>query len=149
VWRAAGLVSYEQLFVVSIAFLLASLVFVVAGWYHHHRAVPMTSWFNDVDAILTHHLTAVVGLGSLAWAGHLVHVSIPMDALLRLGLDAEGLVTNTPLASTVQGVVLGSSGAAVFGLDWRAAVLLSPGWVDATPLLVVSGYPMLYTTTSL
>jgi hypothetical protein len=27
-----------------------------------------------------HHLTAVIGLGCLAWAGHLVHVSIPTDA---------------------------------------------------------------------
>ena len=31
--------------------------------------------------------SAVIGLGSLSWAGHLVHVSIPVDVLLRLGCD--------------------------------------------------------------
>jgi hypothetical protein len=41
----------------------------------------------DVDAILNHHLAAVIGLGSLAWAGHLIPVSIPVDILLRLGCD--------------------------------------------------------------
>jgi hypothetical protein len=36
---------------------------------------------------LTTILSAVLGLGSLAWAGHLVHVALPTDSLLFLGCD--------------------------------------------------------------
>jgi photosystem I P700 chlorophyll a apoprotein A1 len=86
-WRAAGITCEHDLFVTSIALLSLSAVFILAGWYHNHVAVPGATWFNDVDAILNHHLAAVIGLGSLAWAGHLIHVSLPVDVLLRLGCD--------------------------------------------------------------
>ena len=120
-WRAAGLVSSEQLFAVSIACLTFALVLLVAGWFHHHKAMPTTAWFNDVDAILSHHLTAVVGLGCLAWAGHLVHVAVPTDALLRLGVDPEGLGLGVnPFSLAVQGSILDEAGAGFMSLDWRS-----------------------------
>jgi photosystem I P700 chlorophyll a apoprotein A1 len=134
VWRASGLTSSEQLFTVSLAFCVAALAFLVAGWYHHHRAVPTSAWFNDVDAILTHHLTAVIGLGSLAWAGHLVHVSVPTDALLRLGMDPVCLGAGTrPLIPIVQEVALGSGGAGFLALDWRGLGSLVTWWGGCNP----------------
>ena len=58
-WRAAGITCEHELFVTSIALLSLSALFILAGWYHHHVAVPVATWFNDVDAILNHHLVAV------------------------------------------------------------------------------------------
>ena len=87
VWRSAGMLSNETLFVASIACLGLSLLFVVGGWYHYHAVTPSGSWFNDLEAILAHHLTVVIGLGSIAWAGHLVHVAWPTECLLFCGCD--------------------------------------------------------------
>ena len=106
-----GITSDHELFVTSIALLSLSALFLLAGWYHQHVAVPVATWFNDVDAILNHHLSAVIGLGSLSWAGHPVHVAIPVDILLRLGCDPlslpEGGKTVQPGLGTV--LLLGGS----------------------------------------
>ena len=119
-WRAAGITCEHELFVTSIALLSLSALFILAGWYHHHVAVPSATWFNDVDAILNHHLAAVIGLGSLAWAGHLVHVSLPVDILLRLGCDPlslpEGGKTLDPALSSL--LLSGGTFSDVFTLNW-------------------------------
>jgi photosystem I P700 chlorophyll a apoprotein A1 len=119
-WRGAGITSAEQLFIMSLAFLGFGGVCLDAGWFHHHVAIPSPAWFNDIDAILNHHLTAVIGLGCLAWSGHLVHVAIPTDAFLRLGLGPEGLgVGAMPLTPPMQLVLLNATGVDVFRLDWE------------------------------
>ena len=51
----------KRLFVTAIGCLVLSAVFLVAGWYHHHLAAPSSGWFNDVDAVLHHHVSAIVG----------------------------------------------------------------------------------------
>ncbi len=116
VWRAWGMTSGEQLFALAIGTLLFGLLMLVAGWYHHHRAIPNAAWFNDVDAILSHHLTAVVGLGSIAWAGHLVHVAIPVDACLRLGMDPEGM--GSDVLALLAAVPFGDVAGRILVLDW-------------------------------
>jgi hypothetical protein len=65
---ASFLVLLSGLFVTSIALLSLSALFILAGWYHHHVAVPVATWFNDVDAILNHHLAVAV---TFLVAGHL------------------------------------------------------------------------------
>ena len=62
-----------------------------AGWFHYHRSVPTAIWFNNVDAVLNHHLAGLFGLGSIAWAGHLVHVAGPINKCLDLDLDPLGI----------------------------------------------------------
>jgi photosystem I P700 chlorophyll a apoprotein A1 len=82
--------------------------------------VSVATWFNDVDAILNHHLAAVIGLGSLAWSGHLIHVSIPVDILLRLGCDPlsfpEGGKNLDPALSSL--LLSGGTLGDVFTLNW-------------------------------
>ncbi len=133
IWRAWGIVSGEQLFVLALGALVFGLLMLAAGWYHHHRAVPNAAWFNDVDAILTHHLTAVVGLGSLAWAGHLVHVAIPVDACLRLGMDPEGLGSDA--LALLAAVPFGDVAGRILVLDWASTAGLVSwlgGWNPMT-----------------
>jgi photosystem I P700 chlorophyll a apoprotein A1 len=37
--------------------------------------------------MLNHHLAGLLGLGSLGWAGHQIHVSLPINKLLDAGVD--------------------------------------------------------------
>jgi photosystem I P700 chlorophyll a apoprotein A1 len=45
-WRAAGITCEHELFVTSIALLSLSALFILAGWYHSHVAVPVATWFD-------------------------------------------------------------------------------------------------------
>ncbi|RYQ90505.1 hypothetical protein Ahy_B09g096573 isoform B [Arachis hypogaea] len=58
-----------------------------AGWFHYHKAAPKLAWFQDVESMLNHHLAGLLGLGSLSWAGHQVHVSLPINQFLNVGVD--------------------------------------------------------------
>jgi photosystem I P700 chlorophyll a apoprotein A1 len=86
-WRGAGILSEAQLFDTALIALVFAWFMLGAGWFHYHRSVPTLAWFNDVDSMLNHHLAGLLGLGSLAWAGHLVHVACPIDKCLDLGID--------------------------------------------------------------
>lgn len=82
VWRSCGFTTNSELFSGASGCLVLSVALIAAGWYHHHRSVPSTGWFSDLDAIMHHHLSAVIGLGSIAWAGHLIHIAWPTEILL-------------------------------------------------------------------
>merc|ERR1712176_265970 len=69
-----------------VGLLLAGIVFF-AGWFHYHKAAPRIEWFQNVESMLNHHLAGLLGLGSLAWRGHQVHIAIPVNTLLDAGVD--------------------------------------------------------------
>ncbi|GKF49078.1 photosystem I P700 apoprotein A1, partial [Tanacetum coccineum] len=50
-------------------------------------AAPKLAWFQDVESMLNHHLAGLLGLGSLFWAGHQVHVSLPINQFLNAIVD--------------------------------------------------------------
>ena len=85
VWRSAGLVTGDSLFVAALAALVFSIICILGGWYHYHCIIPNASWFNGPESILAHHLTTVIGLACLGWAGHLIHVAYPIEVLLSCG----------------------------------------------------------------
>jgi photosystem I P700 chlorophyll a apoprotein A1 len=45
------------------------------------------AWFQDVECMLNHHLAGLLGLGPLSWAGRQVHVSLPINQFLNVGVD--------------------------------------------------------------
>jgi photosystem I P700 chlorophyll a apoprotein A1 len=65
---------------------LSRLIFF-AGWFHYHKSAPRLEWFKNVESMLNHHLSGLLGLGSLAWAGHQIHIAIPVNSLLEEGVD--------------------------------------------------------------
>merc|ERR1712151_678509 len=67
---------------------MARLIFY-AGWFHYHKAAPRLEWFQSVESMINHHLAGLLGLGSLAWAGHQIHIAIPVNTLLDAGVDPE------------------------------------------------------------
>jgi len=87
IWRASGIVSELQLYSTAIAGLFAARLIFFSGWFHYHKAAPRLEWFQSVESILNHHLSVLLGLGSLSWAGHQIHIAIPVNRLLDAGVD--------------------------------------------------------------
>jgi len=86
-WRGSGIVSELQLYSTAIGGLILSRIIFFAGWFHYHKASPRLEWFQNVESILNHHLSGLLGLGSLSWAGHQIHIAIPVNRLLDEGVD--------------------------------------------------------------
>lgn len=67
-----------DLFNGSIFLLLVASLMLFAGWLHlQPKYSPSVSWFKNAESRLNHHLSALFGVSSLAWSGHLIHVAIP------------------------------------------------------------------------
>lgn len=86
-WRASGITSELQLYTTAIGGLVMAAAMFFAGWFHYHKAAPKLEWFQNVESMLNHHLAGLLGLGSLSWAGHQIHVSLPVNKLLDAGVD--------------------------------------------------------------
>eukprot|EP00871_Galdieria_phlegrea_P004001 jgi/Galph1/4601/GphlegSOOS_G3296.1 len=85
-WRASGITNEMQLYATAIGGLFMAGLMLFAGWFHYHKAAPKLEWFQNVESMLNHHLAGLLGLGSLAWAGHQIHVSLPINKLLDSGI---------------------------------------------------------------
>jgi photosystem I P700 chlorophyll a apoprotein A1 len=57
-----------------------------AGWFHYHKRAPKLEWFQNAESMMNHHLAGLLGCGSLGWAGHLIHVALPVNKLLDAGV---------------------------------------------------------------
>jgi photosystem I P700 chlorophyll a apoprotein A1 len=86
IWRAAGFTNTFQLYCTAIGSLVAAGLMLFAGWFHYHKRAPKLEWFQNVESMLNHHLSGLFGLGSLAWAGHQIHVALPINKLLDAGV---------------------------------------------------------------
>jgi photosystem I P700 chlorophyll a apoprotein A1 len=64
-----------QLYTTAIGGLILAGAMFFAGWFHYHKAAPKLEWFQNVESMLNHHLAGLLGLGSLGWAGHQIHIS--------------------------------------------------------------------------
>nr|BDA97912.1 photosystem I P700 chlorophyll a apoprotein A1 [Chroomonas collegionis] len=86
IWRAAGITSEVELYWCALAGLLMSGLMIFAGWFHYHKAAPKLEWFQNAESMLNHHLSGLLGLGCLSWAGHEIHISLPINKLLDAGV---------------------------------------------------------------
>nr|ARO91255.1 photosystem I P700 chlorophyll a apoprotein A1 [Rhodochaete parvula]ASK39663.1 photosystem I P700 chlorophyll a apoprotein A1 [Rhodochaete parvula] len=86
-WRAAGITNENQLYATAIGGLVMSGLMLLAGWFHYHKSAPKLEWFQNVESMLNHHLAGLLGLGCLSWAGHQIHISLPINKLLDAGVS--------------------------------------------------------------
>ncbi len=86
IWRAWGFTTTFQLYATAIGALVMAGLMLFAGWFHYHKRAPKLEWFQNVESMLNHHLSGLFGLGSLAWTAHLIHVSMPINALMDAGV---------------------------------------------------------------
>ena len=63
-----------------------SALMIFAGWFHYHKAAPKLEWFQNAESMLNHHLAGLLGLGSLSWSGHQIHIALPINKLLDAGV---------------------------------------------------------------
>ncbi|CAH1427512.1 unnamed protein product [Lactuca virosa] len=89
IWRASGITSELQLYCTVIGGLVFAALILFASLFHYHKAAPKLAWFQDVESMLNDHLAGLLGLGSLSlsWVGHQVHVSLPVNQFLNVGVD--------------------------------------------------------------
>ena len=91
IWRAEGVTTTQQLYCIAFGALVMSGLMLFAGWYHYHKAAPKLEWFQNAESMLNHHLSVLLGLGSLSWAGHEIHIGNPINKLLDSGMDPKDL----------------------------------------------------------
>jgi photosystem I P700 chlorophyll a apoprotein A1 len=91
IWRAEGVTTQFQLYCIALGALVASATCLFAGWFHYHKAAPKLEWFQNAESMLNHHLSILLGLGSLSWAGHEIHIGNPINKLLDSGMDPKDL----------------------------------------------------------
>ena len=86
-WRGSGITSELQLYSTAIGALIMAGLMFFAGWWHYHKAAPKLEWFQNVESMMNHHLAGLLGLGSLSWSGHQIHIALPVNTLLDAGVD--------------------------------------------------------------
>jgi len=85
-WRASGITNETELYWTAMGGMFMSALMVFAGWFHYHKAAPKLEWFQNVESMMNHHLAGLLGLGCLAWSGHQIHISLPVNKLLDAGV---------------------------------------------------------------
>nr|YP_009315171.1 Photosystem I P700 apoprotein A1 [Titanophycus setchellii]SCW23626.1 Photosystem I P700 apoprotein A1 [Titanophycus setchellii] len=90
-WRASGITTEYELYATAIGGLVMSAIMLFAGWFHYHKAAPKLEWFQNVESMMNHHLSGLLGLGCLGWAGHQIHISLPINKLLDSGVAPQEL----------------------------------------------------------
>lgn len=88
-WRASGITAEFELYATAIGGLFMAGLMVFAGWFHYHKAAPKLEWFQNVESMMNHHLAGLLGLGCLSWAGHQIHIALPINKLLDAGVSPQ------------------------------------------------------------
>ena len=87
-WYTIGFRTNQELYQGAIGLLLFSCVLLFAGWLHlQPKFRPSLSWFKNNESRLNHHLSGLLGVSSLAWTGHIVHVALPASRGVHIGWD--------------------------------------------------------------
>nr|QCI08919.1 photosystem I P700 apoprotein A1 [Wrangelia sp.] len=86
-WRSSGITTEYQLYITALGGLIMSALMIFAGWFHYHKSAPKLEWFQNVESMLNHHLSGLLGLGCLGWAGHQIHIALPINKLLDSGVS--------------------------------------------------------------
>nr|YP_009397265.1 photosystem I P700 apoprotein A1 [Thuretia quercifolia]ARW66451.1 photosystem I P700 apoprotein A1 [Thuretia quercifolia] len=88
-WRSSGITTEFELYVTAIGGLFMAILMIFAGWFHYHKAAPKLEWFQNVESMMNHHLSGLLGLGCLGWAGHQIHIALPINKLLDSGVSPQ------------------------------------------------------------
>jgi photosystem I P700 chlorophyll a apoprotein A2 len=87
-WYTIGFRTNQELYLGAVGLLLLSSALLFAGWLHlQPKFRPSLSWFKNNESRLNHHLSGLLGVSSLAWTGHTIHVAIPASRGVHVGWD--------------------------------------------------------------
>ena len=145
-WRGWGITSETELMALAIGAVLMAALMLHAGIYHYHKAAPKLEWFQQIESMLVHHQVGLIGLGSIAWAGHTIHISAPTAALMD-GIDSGNpLVLDGKTIASVADLPLPHElcnphlvGQIFPGLDQGVANFFTTNWWAFTDFLTFNG----------
>merc|ERR1712203_1339223 len=62
---------------------------LLAAYYHMHISFQYYTGglYKKLKTILPHHLSIMLGLGTLSWSGHEVHIANPTLKMLERGIE--------------------------------------------------------------
>lgn len=87
-WRRAGILHLTQLKVITIVSGVIACTLIASSYLHMNYLVYATGSMNyKLKVISGSHMASLLGIGSILWTGHLMHVSIPSNRLLEIGID--------------------------------------------------------------
>ncbi len=125
-WRASGITTEFQLLATAIGGLVMAGLMLFAGWFHYHKKAPKLEWFQNVESMLNHHLAGLFGLGSLAWAGHQIHVAIPINKAMDAILAGEPMTYNGKVLETIADIPLPHE----FAFSWQNMAEFIPSFSE-------------------
>lgn len=83
IWRSQGMYNYSHLKCASLVSIIASIVFIGISFYIVHIwPIKSTSKLLSYRTCLL-----LLGLASLSWGAHIIHISLPVHRLLESGVD--------------------------------------------------------------
>jgi len=90
-YRSYGILYHTCLCWSLMLILLFSVLLIGVSYFHMHLR-----WFNRIlilrcTVIHLHHSILMLGLGSISWSGHLIHLCIPINLLLDIGVVPEAI----------------------------------------------------------
>ena len=86
-WRSSGIISVFQLKCMYLLLLTLGGVCILGTYFHMNFLVYATPTpLSKIKSVSLHHVLILLGLGSIAWSGHLVHVAIPVASFLDSGV---------------------------------------------------------------
>ena len=87
-WRASGIISCTHLKYASCISLIGTITTLTASYFHMHISCSTLSpLYIKFKSLSIHHLSLFFGLSSTSWAGHQIHISLPLTRLLDSGID--------------------------------------------------------------
>jgi len=145
-WRGWGITNETELMALAIGAVLMAALMLHGGIYHYHKAAPKLEWFQQIESMLTHHQAGLIGLGSIAWAGHTIHISAPTAALMDAIDAGSPLVLNGKTIATVADLPLPHElcnpalvGQIFPGLENGIANFFTTNWWAFTDFLTFNG----------
>nr|YP_009497617.1 photosystem I P700 apoprotein A2 [Astrosyne radiata]YP_009497682.1 photosystem I P700 apoprotein A2 [Astrosyne radiata]AWT40330.1 photosystem I P700 apoprotein A2 [Astrosyne radiata]AWT40395.1 photosystem I P700 apoprotein A2 [Astrosyne radiata] len=85
-WYTIGFRTNQELYNASFGLLIFASILLFAGWLHlQTKFQPRPTWFKYFnESRLNHHLAGLLGISSLAWTGHLIHVALPISRGIKV-----------------------------------------------------------------
>jgi len=84
--RSYGIVSLEQMKALILLALWVGFFSLVCAYINMHVISPCRGFTRKLKALSWWQFVVLAGLASLSWCGHQVHVSVPLNRLLALGV---------------------------------------------------------------
>jgi photosystem I P700 chlorophyll a apoprotein A1 len=84
-WRGEGIITQMDLKYASTGSLVGTIISFTACYFHMHSTSGL-SWRSE-QQYLTHHSIVLLGLSSITWAAHCIHIGVPANGLLDAAID--------------------------------------------------------------